>query len=807
MDTLLQDLRIAARSLARRPGFAAGAVLTLALGIGAATSIFSVVHGVLLRPLPYPGAERIVSVNRVERDAPAPRQVTTSPALLGELQQRARSFTAVGQYATTHVTVQAGERVDVVPTAVVTPDYFRVLGSDPVLGRGFTAEENVPGGPRAAVISYGFWQERFGGRHDALGELVTLASGSTWPIVGVAPPGFEHPSDTRLWLPLRPGPDEGHGVVYMYTLARLAPGVTLEQARQETREIGVALEAEFPDGYRDRTLTLVSLHEVAVGGARTALWVLFGAVMLVVLIACANVANLLLVRGAGRTSELAVRVALGAGRGRIVRQMLTESVLLAAAGGALGLLLALWGVALLPALATDNLPRVGEIGLDARVIGFAVGLVALTTLLFGLVPALHLSRVSIAASMRHGTRSAVHSPVRRAGRFVLLAGQVALSLVLLLGAGLLLRSFDRLQRVELGYDASGITHFTLALPEARYPEPDDAVRTFDELKARMSALPGVERVSYAAGMPLGLVVWASTFERTDRPAAEAGRAPRALLRIVDHDYLATMRMNVVRGRGFDAGDRRGAQPVALISRSTAERYWPGEDALGRSITIAVAVGWPEDAPRTVVGVVEDVRSVELHELADAEVYVPHAQAGAAQATIVVRATAPSAAILAAARDELRVRDPLLALSFPGTLRQLIDDRLAGARFYTLTLSLFAMLAVALAAIGIYGVVAFLVTRRTREIGVRMALGANPGRVIRSVVAEGVAPAAAGVVVGAAAAAAGTRVIASLLYETRAHDPLTYAVAATLLLGVVALACALPARRAAAIPPTVALREE
>jgi putative ABC transport system permease protein len=808
MDTLIQDLRIALRSLLRRPGFTLGAVVTLALGIGAATSIFSVVHGVLLRPLPYPDPDRVVRIYPTSRTDPGPPvSGGASPASLADWQERSRSFSAIAQYSYSQVSVRAGDEPEVMPAGVVTPELFRVLGSEPVLGRGFTAEENLPGGPTSIVISHGLWQERFGGQPDVLGQVVTLASGSTWQIVGVAPAGFDFPDGARLWFPLRPSPDCGRGCVYVNGIARLAPGVSLGQAQAEMSRVAVDIEAEFVDASPNLTLAVETLHDVAVGNVRTALWVLLGAVMLVVLIACANVANLLLVRGAGRSGELAVRAALGAGRARLVRQILTESVVLAMLGGVAGVLLALWGVSMLPALATANLPRVDEIGLDGTVVGFALGLVLLTAFLFGLVPALHLSRAPLATALRQGGRSAVQSPIRRAGRFTLLAAEVALSLVLLLGAGLLLRSFERLQSVDLGYDATNITHFSLSLPPTRYPDPGDAVRFYAELKERLAALPGVEQASFVSGMPLGMTIIATSFNLADRPPPEPGTSPVALLRYVDSDYFATMRIPLVRGRDFEPGDRFGTQPVAIISRQAAEQFWPGEDPLGRTISVDVSYGWPEDQPRTIVGIAENVRSLELQELAQPELYVPHAQVGSAVATLVMRGSARSGPLLAAARTEVRARDPLLAMLQPGTLRELVSDQLATSRFYMLVLSLFAVLAVTLAAVGIYSVVAYLVTRRTREIGVRMALGADPAGVIRSIVAQGLAPAAVGVAVGIAAAAAGSRVLASLLYETQPNDPLTYAGAALLLLAVVAAACALPAMRAAAISPTVALREE
>jgi putative ABC transport system permease protein len=809
MDTLLQDLRIALRSLMRRPGFTAGAVLTLALGIGAATSIFSVVNGVLLRPLPYPDPDRIVRIWWHDVAAPpvAPAAGVTSPASLGDWQERTRSFAAIAQYSGASLGILSGESAEQLPAAIVTPDFFRVLGMEPIVGRTFTDDENAQGGPRAAVISHAFWQERYGGRADVLSESVTLASGSVWPIVGVAPPGLDFPPGATMWLPVRPATGCGRGCVYLDAIARLAPAVTPGQASTELRTVAADLAEAYPDPHRGSTLALASLQDVTVGSVRTALLVLLGAVMLVVLIACANVANLLLVRGAARRGELAVRAALGAGRGRLVRQILTESVALALLGGVAGVLLAYWGTSLLPMLAADSLPRVAEIGLDGGVLAFALGLVLVTALVFGIAPALHLSRAPLAQGIRQGGRSGGQGSLQRAGRFALLTAEVGLSLMLLLGAGLLLRSFERLNSADLGYDAEGLVHFDVALPLSRYPEPEDAVRFFADFRERLAALPGVRQATFVSGLPLDASVYATSFTRTDQPPPEPGQSSVMLMRFIDTDYLATMRIPVVRGRGFEEGDRRGNMPVALISRAAAEQFWPDTDPIGRSIQVSVSVGWPEDEPRTIVGIVEDVRSENVRELAAAELYLPHAQTGEAAVTMVLRSALPAATLLAAARTELHARDPLLTTIRPGTLRGLVNAQLDDSRFYMVLLSLFALLAVALAAVGVYSVVAYLVTRRTREIGVRMALGAQAGSVIRSVVLQGLGPALAGVVLGVAGAAAGTRVLASLLYETAPQDPLTYAGAAALLLTVVVLACAVPARRAAAIPPSVALREE
>jgi putative ABC transport system permease protein len=797
MDRLLQDLRIAIRSLSRHVTFSLVAILTLGLGVGATTAIFSVVYGVLLRPLPYERAERIVAFGQTAKSAPTePVDGSSSPVNFLDWKRQSTTIPLMALYNGGQAVISQQGEADVVRIGSVSPDFFAVFRAAPVMGREFTAEESLPSGPRAAIISHGFWQERFGARPDVLGQTVEI-SGAAWPVVGVAPPGFDFPEGARLWLPVRNNGEQcGRGCVYLNGIGRLADETSLQAAQDEMAAIAAALEREFPDANYDVTVMVQSLHDKSVGNVRLALLVLLAAVGMVLLIACANVANLLLVRGAARQSELAVRTALGAGRTGLVSYLLTETLVLALAAGVAGVMLAWWGIQSLKALAPDNLPRLDEVAFDIPTLAFALLLVFATTVLFGVAPSLQLSRVPLSGAL--GQRGSVGSGRARWTRSTLLVAEVALSLVLLLGAGLLLRSLVALQETNMGFDGDGVTVFTVSLPAARYPA-EQVIPTHERLDDALAAMPGVTHVARINGLPLGPSENVRSFSRTDQPPPPPGQAPGALYRVVDPDYFRTMSIRLVAGRDFAASDRPGSPPVLMISRRMAETFWPGEDPIGRSIRFS------DKETATIVGVVENVRSQTLAVQAAPEMYLPHAQTAVRTAMFVVKSTRPSAQVLSESRDVVRRLDPRLPLIFPDSMRALVDQQLARPRFYLLLISLFAVLAVVLAAVGLYGVVAFVVTQRTREIGVRIALGATRGGVVRLMLWQGVRPAAIGLVLGLAFAVAVSRTIQGLLYEVQPHDPSTIIAVVALLLTVVVVACAIPARRAAAIPPAEALR--
>jgi predicted permease len=805
---MLQDFRYAIRSLRRRPGFALVAGGTLAVGIGATTAIFSVANAVLLRSLPYPDAHELVVVWEDDISDPS-RGVGGQMATpnFRDVRAEASSLESFAQYTDANLTVTGLGAAEVVPGGAVTSDFFRVFGAEPILGRGFTEEESRHEGPDAVVISESFWRARLGGDPGVLGRTLMVA-GRPHPVVGVAPAGFDFPAGARLWIPYQ-NDDEGcgRGCAIVSAVGRLAAGATLGGARSEIAAVGERLRAEYPDENADMTLRTGPLLEQVVGDVETALWVLLGAVGMVLLIACANVANLLLVRGGGRRLELAVRSALGASRRRVLAQLMTENAVLALVGGAGGTLLAAWGISLLVGLAPEDLPRLDGVGLDGSTLLFALGMIAMTTLVFGLAPALRLAGGGVAELVKGGSRGRVGERRGRRLRAAVLAGQVALSVILLLGAGLMLRSLVRMQSVELGLDTEQVAVFRLSLPTARYPGPDERVRFMARIEERLAGIPGVEAVATTVAVPLGPVNLFGSFARPELPEPDPTARPAADYRGLGVGAAELLGIEVVSGRSFRETDRHGAEPVALISRTAAERYWPGEDPVGKRIDVHVTVGYEEAEPRTIVGVVEDFRARVTGE-PPARMMVPYAQTGASFPHVLLRYQGVSAAsVLGAARAELASLDPELPMAQPGTLDDFVAAELAAPRFYLVLLGLFAAMAVALAAVGIYGLVAFTVVRRTREIGMRIALGARVDEVVRMVVWEGVAPALVGLALGVAGALALGRVIAGILYQVRPTDPATYAGTAVLLLLVVAAATALPALRASRIPPADALRSE
>ena len=807
MDHLQADMRFAIRSLSRRPGFTLVAVLTLALGIGATTAIFSVVNGVLLRSLPFADSERLVRLWETVRDDPSgPFDGSNSPVTFQDYQASATTIETMALFARSRPTLTGLGEPEIQNGARVTPDFFRVMRAEPELGVTFTAEQSLPGGPLAVVISDAFWRERLGGRTDVLGQTLEL-NGELHEIVGVAPPGFGFPDGTRLWMAVRNNDENcNRGCVYLNTVGRLRDGVTVEQAQAEMHAIADRLSLEFPNAMANRTMMVASLQDTVVGDVRAALLVLLGAVGLVLLIACANVANLLIARGATRTDEMAVRVALGAGRRRILSQLLTESMLLAMAGCAAGVALAAAGVTALRELSPGEIPRLEEVGLDATAILFAVGLSALTALLFGFMPALQLLRTPVASVLRQDAARTVGAR-RGLGRGALLAGEVALSLVLLVGAGLLLRSFASMQRVDTGFLVEDIAQFSLSLPESGYPSPDDAVRFFGLLHERLEAQSSVGDAALVVGAPLSdFALWTS-FERTDMPPPAPGESSSAAMRIVDENLFGLLDIEVVAGRPFASTDRQGAQPVAIINQRLAREFFGDDDPIGRRLRVGISVGYPEEAPRTIVGIVEDVRTSRLTGDPDPELYVPYAQSGSRFATLVVRSAITPAAALSAARAEIAALDARLPMRDPGALQKLLDGHTARPRFYLLLLSIFATLAIALAAVGLYGVVAYLVAQRSREIGVRIALGAGAADVVRLVVRQGFGPALIGAAAGLAIAFAGSRIMESLLFGVTPGDPLTFAGTTAALLAVAFLACLVPAGRATRIPPASALKAE
>lgn len=801
MDQLLQNLKVATRSLLRHRGFSLAAVLTLALGIGAATAIFSVVYGILLRPLPYPKSERLVTLGQTARDNPTePVGGSSSHVNFLDWKRESKTVAEMAMFSgSSYVITNLGD-ADVVRGGLVTPEFFSIFKAPPMMGRDFTAEENLPKGPRAIIVSHAFWQERLGGRTDVLSQSIEV-SGVPTPIVGVGPPGFDFPSKARLWTPVA-NDDAGCGrnCVYLNGIGRLRDGATPQAAQQELTSIAAALEQAYPADNTNVTVMVQTLQDRTVGSVRLAMAVLLGAVVLVLLIACANVANLVIVRGAARQSEMAVRLALGAGYRGVLSYLLAENVLLGLAGGAAGLLLAAWGIDALKFVAPANLPRLDEIRFDLPAFAFAMAMVMMTTILFGFGPSLTLARVPL--SHAFASRGSVGRGKSMWSRSLLLTGEVALSLVLLLGAGLLLRSLAAQQNTELGFAAGGRTVFGVSLPTARYPT-DRVVQAHEQLTEQFAALPGIEQAASVSALPLSTAETTLTFVKTDEPPPGPGQAPIARVQAADANYFAVMGIPVLAGRAFTPADREGAPAVALISRRMADLFWPGQDPIGRPIRIGGAAG----ANSTIVGIVGDVRSLEVTRAPQPEMYQPLAQTRVRTMRYILKSKLDSAQVLGAARQVVKTFDSRLPLIGPGSMDALVDGHLARPRFYLFLLSLFSALAVILAAVGIYGVVAYVVSQRTREIGVRMALGARQREVVGLMLWQGLRPAAAGVVVGIVVALAVGRAASGLLYTVRPTDPVTFAGVTAILMVVVVVASLIPAMRASSVPPAESLRGE
>ncbi|HEU4563113.1 MAG TPA: ABC transporter permease [Gemmatimonadaceae bacterium] len=798
MDTLLQDLRYALRSLVRRPGFTAIVVLTLAIGIGANSAIFSVVNGVLLRPLPYREPERLVLLWTM---LPNFGRETVSLPDFRDWRDQGRSFTDVAALANSSFSVSGEGEPERVDAAYVTANFFHTLGVPLARGRAFTPQEEVENS-RVVIVSHGFWQRRLGARPGVVGEPLSL-SGVPYTIVGIAPEGLRVDGEHQLWVPLntadQKAPRRGD---FLTVIARLRPGVTIEGAQAELSGIMHRLARQYPQTNDGVDAQVMSLREQVVGGIRPALLVFMGAVALVLLIACANVANLMLARAAGRDREMAVRAALGAGRGRLVRQMLTESIVLALAGAALGLVLAVWGVAALRRASPGNLPRVDAIAVDGRVLAFTLLLAVGVGVLFGLAPALRLSAHALAARLRDGMRGIAGGTGLREMRGLLVLAEVALAVMLLAGAGLLIRSFDKLQRVDLGVRPDGVLTAFMVPPRVRYEEMPQVAAFYDRLLEALRRAPAAREVALASDVPLsgGASYW--SFRVEGRPQAGPGQSePDAQPYTVTPGFFRALSIPVVRGRVFTDQDREGAVRVAVVNQTLARKHFPGADPIGHRISTD-GESW-----YTIVGIVGDTRQTEVSGEPYAQMYFPYAQRPTRAMMVVMRTDGDPIAATGALKQAVKAVDADIAVARISSMRQLIDRAIAQPRVNTVLLGIFAAVALLLAAVGIYGVTSYAVAQRTREIGVRMALGAHPGDVLRLVVRQGMAPVLLGLAAGLVAALAATRVMRTLLFGVSAGDPLTFG-AITIVLGAIALlAAVLPARRAARVDPIEALRAE
>jgi putative ABC transport system permease protein len=814
MSEFFQDCRYAGRVLLKQPAFAAVVLLTLALGIGANIALFSVVQGIVLRPLPYREPDRLAMIWTQFLEFDLPKNWVSQPELL-ELREDVKSFEEIAAVAggAANLTGPGGEP-ERLSVGQATPNLFSVLGVAPALGRVFTRQEGEPGASDVVLLAHGLWQRRYGGDPSIVGQSIRL-DGEKHTVVGVLPAAFdlEIAPSAELWAPLVLDRANlgARGSHYLQTIARLRPGATLAQAQAELQALAARqIEAGSYDVTSGWGINAVPLHEEVVGDVRTPLLVLLGAVGFVLLIACANVANLLLARTAARSREMAIRRAVGAGSRRLLRQMLTESVLLSTLGGALGLAVAWGALRLLQGLGPD-LPRLGSVTLDLGALGFALGLSVLTGLLFGLAPAWQARHGDLVESLKDRGPDAGQAPSRHRLQSTLVVVEVGLALVLLAGAGLMLRSFWQMSQVSPGFRPDGVLSFRISLPQAQYPEDEGVNALYDALLERLRGIPGVQAAGAVSIVPMAGFSSSGTVT-IERPSR--GAEPLAYVetdyRWTRPGYFESMGLRLIEGRFLGEADRAGAARVAVIDETMARRFWPGESGLGKRIARGGGHGRPdEERWHTVVGVVEHVKNYALNVQGREQAYVPAVQLPfAVRATYVtVKTQGDPAGLLGAVRAEVRALDPALPLADVRTMDERMSRSIAQPRFHLLLLGLFAALAVVLASVGIYGVLSYMVSQRTRELGIRMALGARRADVLRLVLWQGMRRVLLGMALGLGAALALTPVLSSQLFEVEATDPLTFAGISALLAAVALVATLLPAFKATRVAPQVALRQD
>jgi putative ABC transport system permease protein len=804
IDAIRQDLSYALRRLRQAPGFTLVAVATLAIGIGATSAIFSVVNAVLLRPLPFPEPGRLVRVAQTWKGQPA----VYSPQNFLDVAAQATSFSGLAAVDTSGVTLTGQGAAARLEGAEVTASFFDVLRVRPLHGRGFVTEENEPGHNRVAVLGYPLWRDRFGADPGIVGRTVSL-NRVPHVVVGIAPPGFRYPGDVEIWTPMEYDErfrTDSRGAWYLGVVGRLRDGATVDGARQEVSTIAARLAQAYADANEGVGGTVIPLLDATVGESRRALLVLLGAVGFVLLVACVNVANLLLARTAARESELAVRAALGAGRARLVRQLLTESLLLALLGGAAGLLLSVAIVDGLVALAPQGVPRLDEVSVNRVVVAFGVALSLVTTVLFGVFPAVQTSRRTTARALRQGSRGILGRGRARL-RGGLVAGQIALAMVLLTGSALLLRSFALLRGVDPGFQTEKALAFRVSLPESAYAEDAQRTSFHDELQRRLGVLPGVRAVGAVAGLPLTGNHFNISFTVDGRPEVPPAQQPSMEVRIANPGYFRAIGIPVRRGRSFTEGDRPETPQVVVLSETAARRYFPGEEPIGRTIRLGLGRGRGRKAGGEVVGIVGDVRESGLGADSPPEIYVPYAQFPIESMDVVLRTDVEPRSIAAVAERVVHGLDAELPVARVATLDEVLARSVSEPRFYALLLGTFAAIALFLAALGLFGVMAYAVAQRTRELAVRIALGARREVLLGMVLREALLLGAVGVTVGLAGALLLSRVIASMLFSLSPRDPATLAGVAVLLLATAILASYVPARRATRVDPVIALRSE
>lgn len=823
---MMTDIRYGLRQLIKNPGFALIAVLTLALGIGANTAIFSVVNAVLLKPLPFPAPDQLVAVGGIdlnETASPPKLQSMCYPDFF-DFREQNGSFSGMAAYRYRTLALVDEQETQSVSGLTVSGEFFDVLGIQPMRGRGFArADEQAGGGPGGfkTVLSYGFWQRHFNNAEDAIGRVLML-DGRSYTVIGVMPQGFQYPIQTdpiEMYVTHAEdaaSPDGttpyteqrgGHGLL---GIARLKPDVTIAQANAELRTIAAALEKKYPETNTKWGAASQPLRDELVGDVRTALYVLFGAVTCLLLIGNANVANLMLARASVRGKEIALRSALGASRLRIIRQLLTESLLLAVLGGGLGLIIAKWGTDALVAVVPGNIPRISATALDGAVLAFTVVLSLATGIIFGLVPAWQASHVDLNTALKSGARGAGGGEGKRRVRNALVMTEVALALILLICASLLIQTFARLGRVDTGMRTDHLFTAQIGLPQSAYPKPENIIAFFDQLMPRLRAIPGVESVTTTWPLPLSGSNNTSSFDIEEHPAPE-GQQPDSPHRIVGLDYFKTMGIPVKQGRGFEATDQFKSLPVVIVNEEFVRKFYPGQriqNVVGKHIKPSWSVGDQKALMRTIVGVVGNVKHRTLKMEFTPEIYLSTSQIPMDSVSIVARTSVSNpATITSAVRQELAAVDRNIPLVRVRIFDEYLARALARPRFNAMLLSIFAGTALLLTGIGIYGVMAYSVSQRTSEIGIRIALGAGKNSIFRLVVGQAMAIVAISLVVGVAGAFAATRLLNSLLFGVGASDPITFGAIVLLVSAVGFIAAWIPARRATRVDPIVALRSE
>jgi putative ABC transport system permease protein len=802
LSSLRRDSHYALRALVRSPGFAAISIVALALGIGANTAIFTVVNSVLLQPLHFDKPSQLVIVRERNLKAGFP-QFALSPGNYLDFRDHNRTFSGIAAFGGASMNCSSTGEPERLRGTKVTNDFFQVLGVSPMLGRTFTAQEAQQGSDQVVILSYGFWQRQFAGRRDVLGQSLKLNL-NLYTIVGVMPRDFQFPARSEFWIPLTMNLQnwQQRGGHYLGGIGRLRQGASIEGAHTDLNNVAALAEKNYPNSNAGWDTYLQSLQEAVVGKVRPAIVTLAAAVGFVLLIACVNLANLLLSRSVARRREIGIRSALGAGRGTLIRQLLTESVILSALGAAVGLALAWIGTRLLVTLTPDILPRASEIGVDSSVLAFTAAIAVLTGILFGIAPSIQMARTSVNSALREGGRGNAIGFRRNRMRSVLVVGEVALAIILLSGAGLLIRSFYQLQGVGLGFDPHDMLTFRTNLPFARYKEPAQTIGFYDRALDRIRALPGVTAAGAGQIFPLAGDDYILSFTQIGKPPVPVGNQPSAAYYAVTAGYFEALRIPLKAGRVFDAHDTASAPIVSVISESMARQFYRGENPIGQHLQVGNGT-----KPSEIVGIVGDVRDQELESVGRPAVYYPATQDPFGSMYFGVRIAGDPGALITPIRAAIHALDSELPLDAVGTVDGLVSKSLAQRRFSMLLMAIFASLAMILAMVGIYGVMAYSVTQATQEIGIRMALGARHADVLGIVLSYGAVLTLTGLAIGVSASLAAGRLLTSQLYAIKPFDPITLAAVGSVVLAVGLTACLVPAFRAMRVDPVIALRNE